>query len=207
MPSNDFAPYLKMNGCFIVRNVSPYENKTIKIFHYPINWGETRDILQIPGVDESDIRGSLLKGELNHKIRASDIVVVCSDIDLLQFNDNHKKFLQNAGIINGLELDSGSGSVITDIPYLFKNEIPLIGSVDGVNRIFNTPDKFIQGTYFGNIFKIFVTHNGHILFEGIDYVVSESGGPGTGFDTITIKSFTPRANHSILYASYVIKSI
>lgn len=204
MPYNDFAPYLKMNGCFVVRNVSPYEQKTIRIFHYPINWAETRDLLQIPGVDESDIRGSLLKGELNHKIRAKDIVIVCSDIDLLQFNNAQKLFLQNAGVVNGLSIDS----VIGTASYLFRDQQKLIGAIDGLNRTFIVPnnDKFLNGNYQDNLFKIFVTHNGHPLFEGIDYEVLESDGVGTGFDTIIIKSFNLRANHSILYANYVIKT-
>jgi hypothetical protein len=103
-----FAPYLKINGCFVVLNTAN-ENKTIKIFQYPINFGETRDLLQIPGVAEDDIRASLLKGELNHKIRAGEIVVICSDIDLLQFNTAQKTFLQGAGIVNGLDVPGGSG--------------------------------------------------------------------------------------------------
>ncbi len=200
MPSNDFAPYLKMNGCFVVRNVSPYEQKTIRIFHYPIMWAETRDLLQIPGVDEADIRGSLLKGELNHKIRAKDIVVVCSDIDLLQFNNAHKKFLQDAGIVNGLEVTGAVGT----IPYVFKEEVQMVGAVDSVNRTFRVPDKFIKGSYFGNDFNIIVTHNGRELFEGTDFICVESGGLGSGYDTIELQSFTPRANHSLLYANYVV---
>ena len=103
MGMNSFAPYLKINGCFIVQNISP-QVKTIKIFNYPINYMDSRDLLQIPGISESDIRASLLKGEINHKIRAKDITVICSDIDLLQFNNNHKLFLQSAGIINGLTI-------------------------------------------------------------------------------------------------------
>lgn len=106
MGMNDFAPYVKINGCFIVRNTTPDRNKTIKIFNYPILFNTTRDLLNIPGVSESDIRASLLKGELRHKIMAQDIVIECSDIDLLQFNDEHRSFLQNAGVVNGLEVGS-----------------------------------------------------------------------------------------------------
>lgn len=108
MGMNDFAPYLKMYGCFIVQNVSP-QVKTIKIFNYPINYLGTRDLLQIPGVGEADIRASLLKGELNHKIRAKDITVLCSDVDLLQFNSDQKNFLINAGITNGLDIMGAGG--------------------------------------------------------------------------------------------------
>lgn len=112
MAGNDvFAPYYKINGCFIVLNISP-QVKTINIFQYPINYHCTRDLLQIPGVAEGDIRSSLLKGELQHKIRAKDILVICSDIDLIQFNAAQKAFLQGAGIVNGLEA-TGTGGGIT----------------------------------------------------------------------------------------------
>ena len=113
MGMNDFAPYLKINGCFIVQNVSP-QVKTIKIFQYPINYGCTRDLLDIPGVAESDIRSSLLKGELQHKILAQDIRVICSDVDLLQFNGAQKAFLQGAGIVNGLDIGTGSDDWLLD---------------------------------------------------------------------------------------------
>lgn len=109
MGMNDFAPDLKINGCFIVRNVTPDRGKTIKIFNYPILFNQTRDLLNIPGVSEADIRASLLKGTLRHKILAQDIVIECSDIDLLQFNQAHKEFLQSAGVVTGLEVSAGSG--------------------------------------------------------------------------------------------------
>jgi hypothetical protein len=199
MGMNDFAPFLKKNGCFVVKNITLDRQKTIKIFNYPIPFNQTRDILQIPGVSESDIRASLLKGELRHKILAQDIIIECSDIDLLQFNDDQKLFLQNAGIIRGLEVSGGT----VDIPFLFRQNIDLGGDVDGVNRIFTTPDKFINGTYQSNTFKIQVFHNGRALLETEDYIVSESGGVGTGYDTIIFVSFVPLSNSKI-FANYMI---
>ncbi len=58
----------------------------------------------IPGVSESDIRASLLKGELRHKFLAEDIELVFSDIDLLQFNDCHKDWLKSLGFGKGIEV-------------------------------------------------------------------------------------------------------
>lgn len=201
MGMNDFAPFLKKNGCFVVKNITPDRQKTIKIFNYPIPFNQTRDILQIPGVSESDIRASLLKGELRHKILAQDILIECSDIDLLQFNDDQKLFLQNAGIIKGLEVSGGS----VDIPFLFRQNIDLEGDINGLNRIFTvpSPDKFINGTYQSNTFKIQVFHNGRALLETEDYLVSESGGVGTGYDTIIFVSFVPLSNSKI-FANYMI---
>jgi hypothetical protein len=199
MGMDDFAPFLKKYGCFIVRNVTPDRQKTIQIFKYPILFNTTRDILQIPGVSEADIRASLLKGELRHKILAKDIIVECSDIDLLQFNDDQKAFLESAGIMNGLEV-AGTGSV----NYQFKDEIPLIGMKNGVNKTFYTPDKFINGLYSGNAFHIEIKHNGKAIYENIDYTIGESGGPGTGYDTLNLIQFAPLVK-STLFAWYAVK--
>ena len=343
---NNFAPYTKKYGCFIVRNICPDRKKIISIFKYPILWDTTRDLLQIPGVSEDSLRVSLLKGELRHKILAKDIVIECSDIDLLQFNDDQKLFLQDAGVIKGLEVTGGTGSGPTgpagstgpqgipgatgsigpagatgigitgatgimgptgnpgtigptgpigtpgtpgvtgpvgatgptgsvvgetgptgpagatgvtgsagipgtpgttgatgtmgptgigmtgatgpagtpgstgsagptgatgstaSIPFLIKQNVPMIGNIDGTNRMFTipSPDKFINGTFLGNIFKIQVFHNGREIFESIDYLLAESGGLGTGYDTVVLISFSPRAN-SQMYCNYVVNNI
>jgi hypothetical protein len=203
---DEFAPYLKINGCFIVRNVTPDRQKTIRIFHHPILYGGDRDLLQIRGVAEADIRASLLKGELRHKILAKDIIVICSDIDLLQFNAAHKAFLQSAGIVDGLEVSSSSGGSGVDLPFLFRQNIELLGARNGINRVYVVPflDKFIDGYFSGHLLEIQVFHNGRQLYKNIDYKISESGGYGTGYDTIQMISFTPNT-HSILYANYMIK--
>lgn len=169
-----FAPYYKINGCFIVQNTSP-QIKTIKIFNYPINYGTTRDLLQIPGVAEQDIRASLLKGELQHKILAKDIEVICSDIDLLQFNLAQRAFLQSAGIVNGMQTTSDQSAVIE------QQDIQLVGTVDGVNTIYTIP----SGTWIQTPpYKIIVYKNGVKQVLGDDYTIAESGGFGTGYDTV-----------------------
>jgi hypothetical protein len=198
---DDFAPFEKKYGCFIVRNITSDRQKTIKIFQYPIPFNKTRDLLEIPGVGEADIRASLLKGELQHKILCKDITVECSDIDLLQFNDDQKKFLEDAGIMKGLEVTA----VVTTLPYSWREEIALIGLRNGTNRTFYTPDKFLNGNFTtGDKFHIHIKHNGKDLYESIDYTIGESGGPGTGYDTINFISLTPTA-HSLLFATYAVK--
>ena len=60
---SNFAYAPKYNTHFIVKNISgasensPYK-KMLSIFNYPINWGATRDLLAIPGIEEADIRAS-----------------------------------------------------------------------------------------------------------------------------------------------------
>lgn len=196
---DSFAPGTRVNGCFIVQNIAP-QIKTITIFTYPINYHCFRDLIQIPGVSESSIRASLLKGELRHRLRTRDITVVCSDIDLLQFNAAQKAFLEAAGIVNGLSVTGAA------FPYLFRDDQPLIGIQNDLNRVYFVPppDKFLVGTQSdGNFFFIFVTFNGLKQEENIDYVISESGGTGTGFDTVTFINKSPKPN-TLLRASYVI---
>lgn len=196
---DEFAPYLKKNGCFIVRNVTPDRNKTIKIFNYPINYNQSRDLLQIPGVGEADLRASLLKGELLHKILAKDIIIECSDIDLLQFNGTQKKFLQSAGIINGLQVGS------SNLDVLRKEDIQLNGTVNDINTVFTIPSgTFIQNT----TYKIIVYRNGVKQFYLDDYFVAESGGVGTGYDTVifTVAPTTTPSPTDVITADYYVSN-
>lgn len=193
-----FAPYLKINGCFVVLNTSP-QVKTIRIFDYPINYGQQRDLLQIPGVAEGDIRASLLKGELQHKIRAKDIRIICSDIDLLQFNDNQKLFLQQAGIVNGLSVGSDQ---MTNI---WMQDVQLLGAVDNFNTLYFIPSgTFIESS---NL-KIVVYKNGVKQVLNDDYVVNESGGVGTGYDSVimTVAPTTVPAPIDVITADFYVSN-
>src|SRR5580692_7606091 len=98
-----FAPGKKGCGQFVVRNISP-QNKTISIFNYPINMNQTRDLLEIPGVSEGDIKSALMKGQIRHKFLVGDIELVFSDIDLLQFNDCGIKYLEGYGFTTGVQV-------------------------------------------------------------------------------------------------------
>lgn len=106
-----FTTFLKKTADtkFVVKNKAP-NNKRIRIFNFPINNGETRDLLSISFVSEADIRHSLLKGELYSKIISDEIEVVFSNIDLLQFDDSQKQFLLESGIQIGLSISGGSSS-------------------------------------------------------------------------------------------------
>lgn len=98
-----YTPGKNSSTRFIIRNIAA-GNKRIRVFGYPIGNGLERDLLAIPGISEADIRHSLVKGQLRAKLLASEIIVVDSNIDLLQFDDVHKLFLQQSGITLGLEV-------------------------------------------------------------------------------------------------------
>ena len=78
---------------------------------------------------------------------------------------------------------------IKRIPEVRRTGIALIGLVNNVNQVFTTPDKFVHEP--GNR-SIQVYYNGQRLLETDDYAVSESGGVGTGYDTVTMV-VVPRA--------------
>ncbi len=178
MSMNNFASGTKRNLSFVVKNIITNSNKVIRIFQYPIHVGKQRDLLAIPGVSESDIRASLLKGELLVKLLAQEITIVESDIDLIQFNVAHKAFLENAGITNGLEVEGTVGTSGTggfDV-----QDADLIGTQDGANATFTTSTKFRHTSQFKEV--IFVNGLRNHIPE--DYAILESGGPETGYDTI-----------------------
>lgn len=204
MPVN--TPFEKKSTQFRVQNISK-DGRTIRCFGYPILANLTYDLLSINHISEADIRHSLLKGELMIKIKQQEIKVVESDIDLLQFNNEQKQFLKNAGVIKGLEIGNsqlsddvsiGTGS----LPINFHENISLIGLKNGINRYFMTPDKFFVGELEGSDFSIRIRHNGKGLDPDLDFDIQESGGLGSGYDTIFFKSFAP-TNFSNLLADYV----
>lgn len=79
----------------------------------------------------------------------------------------------------------------------FRWDIPLSGTKNGVNTVFTIPggEKAIHS---GNI-VIRVLYNGQRLQigAGSDFTVSESGGAGTGFDTITL-AIAPESDDNVV---------
>lgn len=100
---NVFAPDQPHCGQFVVRNISP-QKKTVKVFNYPINLHETRDLLKIPGIYEAEIKSSLMKGQLRRKFLNQDIELVISNIDLLQFTDCGINYLEGYGFTTGVTI-------------------------------------------------------------------------------------------------------
>lgn len=186
---------------FVVRNIAP-NNKTVRVFNTPIRNRDTYDILSVPEISEADIRHSLLKGELRIKFLCQELFVVESDIDLLQFNDENKTWLESIGITKGLEV-TGTGTSVLN--FAFKQDIMLIGTKDGSNRIFTTPENFIQGALGNNEFAIQVNLNSRILIDDLHYIATESGGAGAGFDTVTfISNIKPKIKDELL-VNYVVE--
>lgn len=189
-----FAGGRKQNGKFIVKNIAS-NKKTIKIFLYPIPYGKSRDLLDIPGVSEADIRASLLKGELLHKCLAEDIFITDTDIDLLQFNDEHKQFLSRHGVDYGVAVDH------TNFTYRRYIDIKLLGTVNNSNTIFYVPSAYFENTEEN---PIIIYKNGVKQVYLDDFTIGESGGIGTGFDIINM-TIPPAATPSppdILTADY-----
>jgi len=186
---------------FVVKNIAG--RKIVRVFGVNIPPDGYYDLMNIPVVSEADIRHALLKGDLYKKIMTKEIIVIESNIDLIQFDECQKEFLENAGITIGLSAGT-DGYATTD--YIFRQNVPLIGVINGSNRIFTIlpTEKFLNGNFNGNEFRIIIDHNGRRLIQNIDYLISESSGLGTGYDTIRLISFTPKGK-SKLISDYVIE--
>lgn len=95
------------------------------------------------------------------------------------------------------EIDfSASGSSILN--RFIIEEIPG-GVQNGINLVFTTANFFINAN---PGLKPQVYLNGQRLIQGEDFTCSESGGPTTGFDTITLIYVAPRSDDNF-YVDYV----
>lgn len=95
-----------------------------------------------------------------------------------------------------LSLDAGIFGITEN---KFKFNINLAGIKDGSNLVYTTPHKFTE-----NSFRYY--RNGVRQRSGIsnDYTISESGGVGSGFDTITLVAFPPLPWEELM-ADYITK--
>lgn len=125
-----YTPGKNASTRFIIRNIAT-GNKRIRVFGYPIGNGLERDLLAIPGISEADIRHSLVKGQLLGKLLSKEITVVDSNIDLLQFDDLHKTFLEQSGITVGLEVTAFGGGMTDNQHKTLRQLIHLADGVGG----------------------------------------------------------------------------
>lgn len=127
---------------FTVKNIDP-GHRLIHIFNSPIPYLGTKDLLSISEISESDIRESLIKGELSYKIRAGVIEIVSGDINLIQFNDQQHEFVENAGVKLG-------GSILSAAANIHLNaNFPLEG---------------------GTTYDVNLINNHHVNFDGYDII-------------------------------------
>lgn len=79
----------------------------------------------------------------------------------------------------------------------FRTGLPLNGTVDGANVTFSVPtgDKFTHNLPF---LTVQVYYNGVRLTLLDDYTVVESGGSGTGFDTVVLEVAPKPGDHLLV---------
>ena len=118
--------------------------------------------------------------------------------------------LVNASVVsdgpNRVTVDLGASPGLLAIPQ-HRQFVELSGVQDGANQVFTLPEVAIHSTSQGLQVKVYL--NGLLLRPGStrDYVVSESGGVGTGYDTITfLNDLAPKSRDS-LWADYVVPAL
>ena len=107
------------------------------------------------------------------------------------------------GILSLSELTAASVGAVKD-----RVGVGFVGAQDSSNRVFRTTPDFFAHDLAGSGQTIEVFHNGRRLMQVAtadpsigDYTVAESGGVGTGYDTITLLTLAPTAN-SLLVGNY-----
>lgn len=101
-------------------------------------------------------------------------------------------------LVNFLSLQTASQLFLSS--GRFRTGLDLVGVKNGSNLTFTVPggDKFTHNLPF---LTIAVYLNGQRLRLIDDYVINESGGPGSGYDTVMLE-VAPRSADK-LYADYV----
>ena len=106
------------------------------------------------------------------------------------------------GILSLKDLSASAG------PTFVRVGVSMVGPKDGANRVFRTTPDFFVHDPGGSGKTIEVWHNGRRLSQTVspnpelgDYTVEESGGVGTGYDTINLLTFAP-VSRSVLLANY-----
>lgn len=94
----------------------------------------------------------------------------------------------------------GGGGVTPDIPTALRTNVVPLGTVNGVNTVFTTPDNFVHDGVTNE--AVFLRGLRRSEGAGNDYVASESGGAGTGYDTITFAR-APKTGDNIVLDYYI----
>lgn len=97
-------------------------------------------------------------------------------------------------------VSSGCDDSSTTTASSYKTNVAPSGTVNGINTVFTTPEDFVHdGTQDEQVYL-----RGLRRCEGAgnDYVASESGGVGTGYDTITFAT-APKTGDLILIDYHV----
>jgi len=71
-----------------------------------------------------------------------------------------------------------------------REQVLLLGVKNGINTVFSTPEPYLNTPSI--VIRVYFNGVRQRSGTGNDFLVSESGGPGTGFDTITMSTM-PRA--------------
>jgi len=84
-----------------------------------------------------------------------------------------------------------------------RDQVPLDGALDGINREFTIPagEKAIHSPSGGIRMK--PHHNTRRLLDD-EFVAIESGGSGTGYDTVVITAFAP-SSRSRIFLDFIVQ--
>jgi hypothetical protein len=139
------------------------------------------------------ISGALIASETQEELQ----VFFLSRLRQIIFGENAPDHwfddLFSQGILSLKDLSAASGAAVVRVG------VSLVGPKDGASRTFRTTPEFFVHDPGGTGKTISVWHNGRRLIQTSS--LEESGGIGTGYDTINLLTFAP-VGQSTLVADY-----
>lgn len=187
-----FDRFVPANGSVVVEQVDPFDVNTSEALRND----PTLDV--VFAFDASDIPSirTLYGGDIEVEGNSVSVEAATRNLNF-----------DNAAVVNDgpnrvtVDLDASPG-----VPGISRHRqfVELSGVQDGVNQVFTLPEVAVHNMPNGLQVKVYL--NGLLLRPGStrDYEVSESGGVGTGYDTVTfLNGLAPKARDS-LWADYVV---
>lgn len=94
----DYSDGLPIGVSFIVKNITSPPGRIIKVFNTQVYPGQTLDVMRVLGIGETEVRDSLLKGDLGKKIKNRQLMVVSSTLVLPESDAAYISFLNSSGL-------------------------------------------------------------------------------------------------------------
>lgn len=188
--------------CIEIRDINPFDINTFKILRNEVFVDQDLDVCFESEPDDLPCLTDLFSGNVEVQEEGATVVTAAQIINFVGAAVTATAGATPNTVDVTVTADPSTGVVTVDD---FREYVTLLGTKDGSNLTFTLPDKALHAPPKLHV-KVF--RNGVLQRPGAteDYTLSESGGSGTGYDTITFASGCAPRDYEDLWAMYVLHS-
>ena len=116
---------------FVVQNTAAF-GKTITVLGVQMIFNEVSDLLLTLGITEDTIRVSLYRGELYRKLKAGDIKIIHSDVDIVTSDNTYQAFLLQYSV--PFRTPNGNTEIYSCLPTVNALDVVYLSAADTVDQ-------------------------------------------------------------------------